>query len=439
MRVILLFLACFLISVLCEIEENEDSNLIQVKSNDILVRNLRGTERNANANNDKRKPNKSNGNKKSIKQRGKKKSKKPRKSNKSKKPRKSNKSKKPRKNNKSKKPRKSNKSKKPKGKKKRKMAKAVKKTKKNNRKKKTNQQKRKNGKRRPNTKLISKKSNSRNKARKQKRKKKTGKQSKETVQKSERNNGKPRQTTTCNGTSLGSTCLTNLISSLKYERDFIANFMNQKARAEGFNKLIGNKGAKSDSFQNSTTYLLMALGGNMSSLTCGSSNSSGELAVSTYNSLANCGPSVEMACTVPNKTVNFTQLDTCKTYYKTIQTMNAKCFTMTMKNKVNETAVCECWKTAAAAVNSAKLKKDSCSANNAQTDMKDLKNACVAAYGVCKKAEDAAVGYIFECSGSGSSSSDNSTVSSSSDNSTVSSSNSTNSTAGARAARLRLF
>jgi len=437
MRVILLFLACFLISALCEIEENEDSNLIQVKSSDILVRNLRGTERNDNANNDKRKPNKSNGKKKSIKRRSKQKAKKSEGRKKSTTSNGRKKTKKPKKSEGKKKSKKSsdrNGSKKPKGKKKRKMAKAVKKTKKNNRKKKTNKRKRK-----PNTKPISKKSNSRNKARKQKRKKKTGKQSKGIVRKSERNNGKARQTTTCNGTSLGSTCLTNLIDSLKYERDFVANFMNQKARAEGFNKLIGNKGDKSDSFQNSTTYLLMALGGNMSSLSCGSSNSSGELAVSTYNSLANCGPSVEMACTVPNKTVNFTQLDTCKTYYKTIQTMNAKCFTMTMKNKVNETAVCECWKTAAAAVESAKLKKDSCSAKNAQTDMKDLKNACVAAYGACKKAEDAAVGYIFECSGSGSSSSENSTVSSSSDNSTVSSSNSTNSTAGARAARLRLF
>merc|ERR1711892_737745 len=107
-----------------------------------------------------------------------------------------------------------------------------------------------------------------------------------------------------------------------------------------------------------------------------------------------------------------------------------------MKNKANGTAVCECWKNAAAAVESAKLKKDSCSANTAQSDMKSLKNACLAAYGVCKKAEDASVSFILKCSGgdtSSSSSSSNRTSSSSS------SSNSTNSTTGGRAARLSLF
>merc|ERR1711892_1259050 len=98
-----------------------------------------------------------------------------------------------------------------------------------------------------------------------------------------------------------------------------------------------------------------------------------------------------------------------------------------MKNKANGTAVCECWKNAAAAVESAKLKKDSCSANTAQSDMKSLKNACLAAYGVCKKAEDASVSFILKCIGGGTSSSSSSC------------SNSTNSTTGGRAARLSLF
>merc|ERR1712106_758066 len=150
--------------------------------------------------------------------------------------------------------------------------------------------------------------------------------------------GSPRQTATCNGTSLGSTCLTNVMSSLKYERDNIANFMNQKARAEDFKKLMGNKGGKNDSFSNSTTYLLTALGGNVSNLVCSSSNSSSAAAITTYKALSNCSDAVGTACTLPNTTVNFTQLDTCKTYYDGVQKTNAKCFTMTMKNKANGTA-----------------------------------------------------------------------------------------------------
>merc|ERR1711892_1303607 len=360
MRATVLLLACFLVSVLCEVEENQDQALSKI--NQILVRNLREAER---------------------KQKGKKGSKRTKSGKKrrgSKKGRNKNGGKKIRKQKGGKKQRNSKKGR-------------------NKRRNQTNRKKGKKGK---------------------------GKR------KSSNPKGSPRQTATCNGTSLGSTCLTNVMSSLKYERDNIANFMNQKARAEDFKKLMGNKGSKNDSFSNSTTYLLTALGGNVSNLVCSSSNSSSAAAIATYKALSNCSDAVGTACTLPNTTVNFTQLDTCKTYYDGVQKTNAKCFTMTMKNKANGTAVCECWKSAAAAVESAKLKKDSCSANTAQSDMKSLKNACLAAYGVCKKAEDASVSFILKCSGG-------STSSSSANATSSSSSNSTNSTTGGRAARLSLF
>jgi len=381
MRATVLLLACFLVSVLCEVEENQDQALSKINSNQILVRNLREAER---------------------KQKGKKGTKRTKSGKKrrgSKKGRNKNGGKKIRKQKGGKKQRNSKKGRNKKGGKKR-----------------------------------------RNQTNGKKGKKGKGKR------KSSNPKGSPRQTATCNGTSLGSTCLTNVMSSLKYERDNIANFMNQKARAEDFKKLMGNKGSKNDSFSNSTTYLLTALGGNVSNLVCSSSNSSSAAAITTYKALSNCSDAVGTACTLPNTTVNFTQLDTCKTYYDGVQKTNAKCFTMTMKNKANGTAVCECWKSAAAAVESAKLKKDSCSANTAQSDMKSLKNACLAAYGVCKKAEDASVSFILKCSGGGTSSSSNSTSSSSSSSSSSSanatsssSSNSTNSTTGGRAARLSLF
>merc|ERR1719397_2088323 len=63
----------------------------------------------------------------------------------------------------------------------------------------------------------------------------------------------PPRAYTCNGTSLGDTCLTNLLNSLKFEKDKIRTFTNQKKRAESFKKIVGNKGGKDDQFGNTTT------------------------------------------------------------------------------------------------------------------------------------------------------------------------------------------
>ena len=87
---------------------------------------------------------------------------------------------------------------------------------------------------------------------------------------------------TCNGTSLGDTCLTNLLNSMKFERDKIRTFTNQKKRAESFKTLIGNKGGKNDQFGNTTTYLLMALGGNMTNFNCSGKPSLTTEAAATY-------------------------------------------------------------------------------------------------------------------------------------------------------------
>ena len=87
---------------------------------------------------------------------------------------------------------------------------------------------------------------------------------------------------TCNGTSLGDTCLTNLLNSLKFEKDKIRTFTNQKKRAESFKKIVGNKGGKDDQFGNTTTYLLMALGGNMTNLNCSGKTSLTTEAAATY-------------------------------------------------------------------------------------------------------------------------------------------------------------
>ena len=74
----------------------------------------------------------------------------------------------------------------------------------------------------------------------------------------------------------------NLLNSLRFERDKIRTFTNQKRRAESFKKLIGKKGGKDDQFGNTTTYLLIALGGNMTNLNCSGKTTLTEEAAETY-------------------------------------------------------------------------------------------------------------------------------------------------------------
>jgi len=222
---------------------------------------------------------------------------------------------------------------------------------------------------------------------------------------------------TCNGTSLGDTCLTNLLNSLKFEKDKIRTFTNQKKRAESFKKLIGKKGGKDDQFGNTTTYLLIALGGNMTNLNCSGKTSLTTEAAATYTTLSNCSASIAAACVAPNNTANFTLLDTCKTVYAEIQTKNAACLKLT----TDGTKACTCWTEAANMTAAAKKLSDDCDAKSTQLEMKSLKKTCLASFSACKKAEDGSVAYIMTCSQDSSSSSANTTVTS---NSTTSSSNS---------------
>jgi len=233
---------------------------------------------------------------------------------------------------------------------------------------------------------------------------------------------------TCNGTSLGDTCLTNLLNSLKFEKDKIRTFTNQKKRAESFKKIVGNKGGKDDQFGNTTTYLLMALGGNMTNLNCSGKTSLTTEAAATYTTLSNCSASIAAACAAPNNTANFTLLDTCKTVYTKIQTKNAACLKLT----TDGTAACTCWAEAANMTVAAKKLSDDCDAKSTQLEMKSLKKACLASFSVCKKAEDSSVAYIMTCSQDSSSSSSN--VTSSSLNITITS-NSTTSTSNSSSLR----
>jgi len=200
-------------------------------------------------------------------------------------------------------------------------------------------------------------------------------------------------TATCSGESLGDDCLANLIIALTFERDRVTNFMNQKERAENWKKIINGKNGKNTNFENTTTYLLLALGGNSSSLNCSKKASLTAEATETYQTLANCSSSVVTECKVPDDKGNFTELETCKKTYKEIQDKNKKC--LEIKNDGKK--VCECWKEAAEKTTEAKRQNKKCDAKTKMDDIKKMKASCISTFGKCKKAEDASVSYVMSC------------------------------------------
>lgn len=205
---------------------------------------------------------------------------------------------------------------------------------------------------------------------------------------------------TCTGTSLGDSCLTNLKAAMKYDRDKITTFKNQLERAESFDKIIGKKAEKSDDFFNSTTYLLIALGGNVSSLNCSGNPTKSEDAIENYNTLANCSTTISTSCLIPSLTApNFTELNVCKDFYADVEAKNDACLKMKTSNG---TELCECWSKAAGLVVDAKTKTKTgtCDAQTSSKDLLTTKKTCLEAFQDCKKAEDSSVFYIMTCAGS---------------------------------------
>jgi len=208
------------------------------------------------------------------------------------------------------------------------------------------------------------------------------------------NCGRSESNSTCSGSSVGDTCLSSLITAMKFERDKISSFNNQKKRAEAWNRLIDSKASKKSVFGNTTSYLLVALGGNISNLACPGDNALTNDATKAYRTLTNCSTAITSSCSVPNNTVDFTQLDKCQATFKEIAEKNAACLAMT----TDGAAACECWEEAKTLTEVAKRQIADCDSKSAQAAIKSLRMACVSTFSQCKKAEDSSVGYVMICS-----------------------------------------
>lgn len=201
-------------------------------------------------------------------------------------------------------------------------------------------------------------------------------------------------------------CLQNAADAMTFLEKQATNFLNQWRRIQSFNKTINGKLSKNGVFANVTGYLLTALGGDSSNVSCGETSSrdtaSAAKALDTYKTLKNCSTAITAACTMPASTVpadvitKFTGF--CTTKFNEAKTAADDCRTNKQYTS-NGTAACECWANVGAVISTIKSSSD-CSASTYSKNVKKFKNACVETFMTCRKQEDASVQLVYTC-GSG--------------------------------------
>merc|ERR1711990_857170 len=204
----------------------------------------------------------------------------------------------------------------------------------------------------------------------------------------------------CGTTGVNDTCLINAVNSLSFEKNQIQNFFKQKARLENQNKVTGNKKGKKGEFEDAAGYMLTAIGGNISTPTCGENTTRSQRAaadaVATYNTLINCSASIHEACDMPNGTINATFNANCAKIYNLSKFASDDC--RSNANYTNDgAAACNCWEKAAIGIQIAKDEGCTKESSKQAKAVKKQKEKCIKAFSKCKKAEDAAVALIHTC------------------------------------------
>jgi len=242
----------------------------------------------------------------------------------------------------------------------------------------------------------------------QKKKRKDGRKKKKLLKKKKKNGGGSsigRQAaggdwSSCGTTGVNDTCLLNAVNALNFEKGQIQNFFKQKARLENQNKVTGNKKGKKGEFKDAAGYMLTAIGGNISTPTCGDNSSRTQRAaadaVATYNTLINCSASIHEACDMPNGTINATFNANCAKIYNLSKFASDDC--RSNANYTNDgAAACNCWEKAAIGIQIAKDEGCTKESSKQAKAVKKQKEKCIKAFSKCKKAEDAAVALIHTC------------------------------------------
>merc|ERR1712061_540321 len=161
--------------------------------------------------------------------------------------------------------------------------------KKNGKKNKNNKKKSLKGKKRKCNKKNGKKCRNSKKSKKSRIKKKN--QQKDKSKKIRKSGNRNRQTdSTCRASEVTTDCMTSAVEIMSFLQNQVTNFKNQYNRIVSFNKTINSKLSKSGEFSNASSYLLAALGGDASNISCGDTTndtSSATTAMETYAVLSN--------------------------------------------------------------------------------------------------------------------------------------------------------
>merc|ERR1712172_95631 len=204
----------------------------------------------------------------------------------------------------------------------------------------------------------------------------------------------------CGTSGVNDTCLLNAVNSLNFEKNQIQNFFKQKARLENQDKVTGNKKGKKGEFEDAAGYMLTAIGGNISSPSCGENSTRAQRAaadaVTTYNTLINCSETIHEACDMPNGTINATFNANCADIYNKSKIASDDCRSNTAYTN-NGSAACNCWEKAAIGIVIAKAEGCTKKGKEQAVAVRKQKTKCINAFSVCKKAEDAAVALIYTC------------------------------------------
>merc|ERR1712012_51418 len=204
----------------------------------------------------------------------------------------------------------------------------------------------------------------------------------------------------CGTSGVNDTCLLNAVNALNFEKNQIQNFFKQKARLENQNKVTGNKKGKKGEFEDAAKYMLTAIGGNISSPTCGENTTRSQRAaadaVATYNTLINCSASIHEACDMPNGTINATFNANCADIYNKSKVASDDCRSNSAYTS-DGAAACNCWEKAAIGITIAKAEGCTKKGKEQAQAVKKQKQKCISAFSKCKKAEDAAVALIYTC------------------------------------------
>ena len=252
-------------------------------------------------------------------------------------------------------------------------------------------------------KLTDRERRMRKKNEKRKQQKKKQKKDKKGRKKNKKNKGKKRKQNTSHRKNterqscrMTGECIDMAVSMMKLRKDKVTNYLVQSKRIAAKAKTASRKLGKSSVFQSALHTLISSGGGNASAMTCGSSttNTGAQQMTDLVMVLQSCQDDITAVCdpsALPE--VNMDEMTVCKDAMARFDIYTTKC--SNSKPPLTGAAACACWEDDSIAADVATIRGCDISKNN--TAMVKAVANCKAAFGKCRKTEDAVSSAIHAC------------------------------------------